>query len=173
MAIHEYYSPENHRIYSFYAQTISQGDKLPRCPDNPNYEMVKMISSFSVTGNKDNSEDESMGSHISDHDLQAAMAEMENEITGIDEENPDPRQLGHLMRKMTEMSGEKMPERMEEIMCRLEAGEDPEKLEEEFGDMLEDEEETSENPTEKNENKKSEKQLLTRDPQLYNISDYT
>ena len=173
MAIYEYYSPENNRIYSFYAKTISHSDKLPRCPDNPNYKMVKMISTFSVTGNRDNFEDESMGSHPSDHDFQAAMAEMENEITGIDEENPDPRQLGHLMRKMTEISGEKMPERMEEIMRRLEAGEDPEKLEDEFGDMLEDEEETIDNPSEKTESKKSEKQLLSRDPQLYDISDYT
>ncbi len=117
-----------------------------------------------------------MGGDLSDQDLQAAMAEMENEITGIDENNPDPKQLGHLMRKMTEMSGEKMPERMEEIMRRLEAGEDPEKLEDEFGDIIEDEVETMENPSEKTENiksKKSERQLLTRDPQLYDFSDYT
>ncbi len=176
MAIYEYYSPYNNRIYSFYAKTISQRDKLPRCPDDPNYKMVKMISSFSVTGNRNNSDDESMGGDLSDQDLQAAMAEMENEITGIDENNPDPKQLGHLMRKMTEMSGDKMPERMEEIMRRLEAGEDPEKLEDEFGDILEDEVETMENPSEKTENiksKKSEKQLLTRDPQLYDFSDYT
>ena len=176
MAIYEYYSPDNNRIYSFYAKTISQSCKLPRCPDNFNYKMVKMISSFSVTANRNNSEDESVGGDHSDQNLQAAIAEMENDITGIDEENPDPRQLGHLMRKMTEMSGEKMHERMEEIMHRLEAGEDPEKLEDEFGDMLEDEVETKENPSEKTENiksKKSEKQLLTRDPQLYNFSDYT
>lgn len=176
MAIYEYYSPDNNRIYSFYAKIISQSGKLPRCPDNPNYKMVKMISSFSVTANRNNSEDESIGGDLSDQNLQAAIAEMENDIMGIDEENPNPRQLGHLMRKMTEMSGEKMHERMEEIMHRLEAGEDPEKLEDEFGDMLEDEVETMENPSEKTENiksKKSEKQLLTRDPQLYNFSDYT
>jgi len=176
MAIYEYYSPDNNRIYSFYTKTISQSSKLPCCPDNPNYKMVKMISSFSVTANRNNLEDVSIGDDLSDQDLQAAMAEMENDITGIDEENPDPRHLGHLMRKMTEMSGEKMHERMEEIMRRLEAGEDPEKLEDEFGDILGDEEATMENIFEKTENiknKKSEKQLLTRDPQLYDFLDYT
>ena len=65
------------------------------------------------------------------------MAEMESEMSSMSEDNPDPRQLGRLMRKMTEATGQKMPEAMEQMIQRLEQGDDPEKLEEEFGDSLE------------------------------------
>lgn len=63
------------------------------------------------------------------------MAEMEREMAGMDEDNPDPRRMAQLMRKMADITGEKLPESMEEIIGRLEAGEDPEKLEETFGDL--------------------------------------
>ena len=35
MPIYEFYCPENHRIYQFYARTLAQGRSLPKCPDNP------------------------------------------------------------------------------------------------------------------------------------------
>ena len=68
--------------------------------------------------------------------MERVMAEMESEMSSMSEDNPDPRQLGRLMRKMTEATGQKMPEAMEQMIERLER-EDPEKLEEEFGDSLE------------------------------------
>jgi hypothetical protein len=39
------------------------------------------------------------------------------------------------MRKMTDLMGDKAPEAIREMVARLEAGEDPEKLEEQFGDF--------------------------------------
>lgn len=68
--------------------------------------------------------------------MEAAMAQLEREMAGIDDENPDPRQLGHCMRRMSEITGEKLPVEMEEMVRRLELGEDPEKLEEEYGDAF-------------------------------------
>jgi len=50
MPIYEYYCPDNHRIYSFFAKTLAQGRTMPPCPDNPAYRMVKIVSSFAVTG---------------------------------------------------------------------------------------------------------------------------
>ena len=48
MPIYEYYCPDNHRIYQFYAKTLAQGQTVPKCPDNPAFGMRKMISAFSV-----------------------------------------------------------------------------------------------------------------------------
>ena len=42
------------------------------------------------------------------------------------------------MRKMMDITGEKMPEPMLEMLARMEKGEDPEKLEAEYGDVLDD-----------------------------------
>ena len=62
------------------------------------------------------------------------MMKLMSNADGIDEK--DPRQLGRLMRRMTEISGEKVEPEMEEAMRRLEAGEDPEKIEADLGDVL-------------------------------------
>ena len=57
--------------------------------------------------------------------MESFMAEMEREMSGMDENNPDPRQMGRLMRKMTDVMGDKAPPEMREMIRRLEAGEDP------------------------------------------------
>jgi len=55
MPIYEYYCPDNHTIYQFYAKTLAQGKITPKCPANPAYRMEKILSSFAVTsgGKKD------------------------------------------------------------------------------------------------------------------------
>ena len=178
MPIYEYYCSNNNKVYSFYAKSMAQGESIPRCPNNPKFSMKKMISGFSVTGKKGDSEKDGgqFGDDLDDPRLGAAMAEMEREVSGMDEENPDPRQMGRLMRKMAEISGERMPESMEEMMRRLEAGEDPEKLEEEFGDVLE--EELPEGETDTLDSgatgraKTRRRAPPLRDPTLYDLEDF-
>ena len=136
MPIYEFYCPDNHRIYSFFARSLAYAGKTPRCPDNPKHRMERMISSFSVTGRAKEKPDEAPGAEFDDARMDAAMAQMEREFSGMDSENPDPRQLARMMRKMSDLTGEKVPGQMEEMLRRLEAGEDPERLEEEMGDVM-------------------------------------
>jgi putative FmdB family regulatory protein len=56
------------------------------------------------------------------------------EMEGMDEN--DPRQLGRLMRKMASQSGEDMGPEFNEVVGRLERGEDPEKIEQKMGDLF-------------------------------------
>jgi hypothetical protein len=48
----------------------------------------------------------------------------------------DPRQSAQLMRKLLEATGAPANRKVEEALKRLEAGENPEKIEEEMGDVL-------------------------------------
>ena len=136
MPIYEFYCPDNHKIYSFFARSLAYAGKTPRCPDNPKLRMERMISRFAVTGRVKEMPDVPLGSGPDDPRMEGAIAEMEREFGGMDSENPDPRQMARMMRKMTSMIGEKVPGAMEEMLSRMEAGEDPEKLEEEYGDAL-------------------------------------
>jgi hypothetical protein len=142
MPIYEYYSKDTNKIYSFYAKSSRYKDIIPQCPDNPDYSMVKMVSNFAfIGGTKKAEEENAMGGGADDMDMndpkmRAAMAEMERAISSMDEDNPDPRQMGQLMRKMAEMTGEKMDAGMEEVIAKLEEGRDPEELEAEMGDLL-------------------------------------
>ncbi len=133
MPIYEFYCPDNNKLYSFLARSLSMKDKLPRCPDGEGLRMERRVSRFAVIGKakEDTAEDPFAG--IDESKMDAFMAEMERDMGGLDEENPDPRQLGHFMRKMTDVMGDKTPPELREMVRRLEAGEDPEKLEEQFG----------------------------------------
>ena len=64
MPIYEFYCPDNHTIYQFYAKTLAQGKLTPRCPANPKWEMKKLVSAFAVTsgGKKDEAQPGMAGS---------------------------------------------------------------------------------------------------------------
>jgi hypothetical protein len=176
MPIYEFFCPETNRIYSFLARSLSYSDKTPRCPDNPKHRMEKMVSAFAVTGRaKEKSDTPGADDALDDPRMERMMAEMERDFGGMDEENPDPRQLAAMMRKMSALTGEKMPETMDEMIRRMEAGEDPEKLEAEYGDALEDFDPMGGGGDAKEEGgevKPRRRAPVTRDPTLYEMSEY-
>jgi hypothetical protein len=59
------------------------------------------------------------------------MGAMEKEFSSVDEN--DPRAMGRMMRRMAELSGEKIDGEMEEVVRKLEEGADPDSLEEQLG----------------------------------------
>ena len=141
MPIYEYYSPDTHKIYSFFAKSTRYKDIIPPCPDGQEHKMEKMVSSFAFVGSTDKAEKANQGDGNNDPDLEdprmmQAMGEMEKAIAGMDEDNPDPKVMGQMMRKMADITGEKMDEGMNEMIAKLEEGQDPEALEAEMGDLL-------------------------------------
>ena len=142
MPIYEYYCRDNHRIYTFFAKTLAQGQTIPKCPDHPAYSMKKIVSSFAVAGRtRKSAEKESTGKEAAGGDpggdpaedarMEAAMAAMEGEFANVDEN--DPRAMGRMMRRMSALTGEKLDGEMEEVVRKLEEGADPDKLEAEMG----------------------------------------
>jgi len=74
---------------------------------------------------------------IDESKLEKAMTALAGEAERINED--DPRQAAQLMRKLTQMTGLELGSGMEEALRRMEAGEDPEQIEAEMGDLLEEE----------------------------------
>lgn len=72
---------------------------------------------------------------VDESKMMEAMNMLAGEADGIDEN--DPRQAANLMRKLSNMTGLDMGPQMEEMLRRMEAGEDPEQLESEMGDLME------------------------------------
>jgi hypothetical protein len=178
MPIYEFFCPNNRRIYSFFARSISYADKTPRCPDNPKWKMEKMVSGFAITGRaKEPAAGGPGGEGIDDAKMEAALGEMEREFGGIAEsDNPDPRMLAKMMRRMGEISGQKMPAEMDEVIGRLEKGEDPDKIEEQFGDVFNAMDDAGGADDAGSDflarMKARRKRRITRDPKLYEMSDY-
>lgn len=154
-------------------------EEIPFCPDGKNYRMQKMISRFSFTGRaKEPSTDHSESMPDLNPAQERAIMQLASEMEGMSDENPDPRALGRMMRKMIEITGQKAPSEMEEMLRRLESGEDPEKLEEEFGEALEDfdpiggADDDAENAEAKSARLRRLQRPPERDPVLYEMSDY-
>ena len=179
MPIYEYYSADTHKIYSFYARKLVGPDIVPRCPEGEGKRMERVLSPFAITGRAKERTEEPGGEGMPDLDprQEAEMMKLAGEMSGMDEENPDPRQLGRLMRRMMDITGEKMPEPMLEMLARMEKGEDPEKLEAEYGDVLDDDS-MGDFGMGKGEGEKGAVGSLRRrlpprrDPTLYEMSEY-
>jgi hypothetical protein len=137
MPIYEFYCPDNHRIYQFYAKTLAQGRTVPRCPDNPRFRMRKILSRFAVVGSGHKKGTQGPAEGVPAEPalgarMEAAMGEMEREFSGVDEN--DPRAMGRMMRRMADLTGERIGGEMEEVVRKLEEGADPESLEDQLGE---------------------------------------
>jgi hypothetical protein len=90
-----------------------------------------------VSGQKEGSADDNMPP-IDEAKMEKAMSMLASEAQSINED--DPRQAANLMRKLSDASGLKMGAGMEEALSRIERGEDPEQIEQEMGDIFNEEE---------------------------------
>ncbi len=141
MPIYEFACPKCRRIFSFLAKRVNP-DRAPVCPKCGNKKMSKQVSRFAMSRKlkepATKAEPETGEPPLPDFDdprMARAMAEMERDMEHLDENNP--KHMAHLMKKMKDiMPPGTMPKEMDIAIKRLEAGEDPEKIEADMGDML-------------------------------------
>ncbi len=137
MPIYEFYCKKCHRIFNFFSNRVNT-EKKPTCPRCGKVKLERQVSLFSACLNRGNSNPDDDMPDIDESRLEKAMTVLAGEVEKIDEN--DPRQAASLMRKLTDMTGLNLGGGMEEALTRLEKGEDPEQIEAEMGDILEQEE---------------------------------
>lgn len=142
MPIYEFACPKCRRIFSFLSKRLKP-ERLPVCPKCGNNKLQKQLSRFAMTrGLKEPAggagDMENGGPPMPDMDdprIERAMAEIERDMAHMDENNP--RHMAIMMRKMKDvLPPGTMPKELDVAIKRLEAGEDPEKIEEDMGDVL-------------------------------------
>ena len=141
MPIYEFACPKCRKIFSFLSKRIKP-EGLPTCPKCGNKKLAKQVSRFAMTKGLQEPaakpESPEGGPPMPDMDdprIERAMAEMERDMEHLDENNP--RHMAHMMRKMKDlMPAGTMPKELDVAIKRLEAGEDPEKIEADMGDVL-------------------------------------
>lgn len=143
MPIYEFACPKCRVIFNFFSKRINP-DRLPTCPKCGNQKMTKQVSRFAAIKGvkepaaKDTAAGEDKGPPMPDLDdprIMRAMGEMERDMEHLDENNP--KHMAIMMKKMKDlMPPGTMPKEMDVAIKRLEAGEDPEKIEQDMGDVL-------------------------------------
>ena len=137
MPIYEFLCKACNRIFSFHSFKVAT-DKIPTCPKCQATDLRRVPSSFGVaSSSKSGGGGDDDGAGFDDPKVEREMMRFAAELENMDEN--DPKAMAAAVRKMTEIAGEPVTPAMEEMIRRLEAGEDPEKVEEELGDALEEE----------------------------------
>ncbi|MEA3487259.1 MAG: zinc ribbon domain-containing protein [Thermodesulfobacteriota bacterium] len=132
MPIYEFYCEKCNTIYNFFSKSVNT-EKVPRCPRCKTGKLQRRMSVFSVISS-DREETEDSLPPMDESKMERAMEMLGREADKIDEN--DPRQAAAMMRKLSEAAGFNLKPEMEETLNRMERGEDPEKIEEEMGDLL-------------------------------------
>jgi putative FmdB family regulatory protein len=142
MPIYEFACPKCRVIFNFLSRRTNP-DRLPTCPKCGNRKMEKQMSGFAMLRGAKEPSDASPGAeeggppepNMEDPRVMRAMSEMERDMEHLDENNP--KHMAHMMRKMKDLLPPgTMPKEMDIAIKRLEAGEDPEKIEEDMGDVF-------------------------------------
>ncbi len=149
MPIYEFLCADCNKVFTFFSQTVST-DKTPACPKCGSNSMRKALSKFAISGAErkssgskvkepsaggDRTGDSGADDRLSDPKVEREMMRLMEGAEGIDENNP--RQLGSLLRRMSDVTGEKLTPGMDSAIRRLEAGEDVEKIEQDLGGEIE------------------------------------
>ena len=137
MPIYEFYCKDCHMIFNFFSRSINT-EKQPLCPKCGKLKLDRRMSMFSMGTKNTEGDDENPMPDLDESKMEQAMNLLAKEADHMDED--DPRQAANLMRKLTDMTGLNLGASMEEALQRMEAGEDPEQIEAEMGDLLEGEE---------------------------------
>ncbi len=135
MPIYEFYCQECNTIFNFFSRSVNT-EKIPVCPKCLDVELSRRMSLFSVSG-KAKEEGDMDDLPFDESKMEKAMGYLACEADSINED--DPRQAADLMRKLTGMTGLKLGDGMEEALSRMEKGDDPDEIEAQMGDLLENE----------------------------------
>lgn len=133
MPIYEFYCENCNTVFSFFSRSVNT-TKSPACPKCKN-PLKRQLSIFANVTHGDNEPSGDEMPPFDEKKMEKAMAMFAGEAEKIDEN--DPRQAARLMRKMSEAAGISFGDGMEDALTRLERGEDPDRIEEEMGPLLE------------------------------------
>src|SRR5210317_805365 len=135
MPIYEFYCEDCNTIFNFFSKSVNT-TKTPKCPNCQKKRLSRQMSAFAFTGKAtENSDADDLP--FDENKMEKAMQMLAGEAEKINED--DPRQAANLMRKLSDMTGMELGPGMQEALKRMEAGEDPDAIEAEMGDLLENE----------------------------------
>jgi putative FmdB family regulatory protein len=138
MPIYEFACPKCRKIFNFLSKK-TRPNHSPACPKCGNRKLTKQVSSFAMTRSVKEPSADAPGQgpmpDLDDPRLMRAMSAMERDMEHLDENNP--KHMAHMMKKMKDlMPAGSMPRELDAAIKRLEAGEDPEKIEADMADVL-------------------------------------
>jgi len=137
MPIYEFYCARCHVVYNFLSRSVNT-TKRPDCPHCGRARLERRVSSFAISsGRGEEREDADLPAGLDESTMERAVDELARQAEGVDDD--DSRAMAGMMRRLYDGMGLRLGAGMEEAIRRMEAGEDPDRIEDELGDVLEEE----------------------------------
>lgn len=140
MPIYEFYCPSCHRLFNFLSQRVDT-ESRPDCPRCGRPRLIRRPARFAAISSSPTAagpEDEELSGPFDETRLEQALDSLGDELDEVVDDE-DPRAAARLFRRFGEAAGVEPSGELAEYLSRLEAGEDPEALEEQMGDAFDDE----------------------------------
>lgn len=172
MPIYEFYCGPCHTVYSFLSRRMQVPDK-PTCPKCGCKKLEKKVSRFAISKGLvegSASGDADPFANLDESKLEELMSEMAPSMQD-DSSQEDPKQMARLMKRMFELSGSEPTGAMLEAMKRMEAGEDPDAIDDDLGAAI-DEQTDPFSPASSTSKRSSLRRILQApniDPELYEL----
>ena len=167
MPLYEFYCEPCHVLFTFRSATVDTVT-VPLCP-RCGKTVQRQVSPFAhmIRGAaKEPGGDAPDGSRR----LEQAAAQLGDRLQALDDDDADPREAVRVMRDLADAGGLNFNKEVREAMARIEAGEDPEKIDEAFREVFD-----TDNPFAEEEGEKRDGSWLrrlrepVRDPKWYDL----
>jgi putative FmdB family regulatory protein len=140
MPVYEFYCPDCHAIFNFYSRRVDT-ETRPDCPRCHRPRLERQASVFAISHGAtlagDGADSNGLPPGLDETRVMNAFAAMAGELETLDQD--DPKQAARTMRRLFESTGLKLGEGMAEAIRRMEAGEDPDQIDAELGERLDQE----------------------------------
>ena len=125
MPIYEFYCETCHTVFNFFSQRVNT-ERRPDCPKCGRARLDRQVSVFSVSRNRSGQSSDPFEG-IDEGRLEQAVMLMAGELEGLDQD--DPQQAARAMRKVMDRARIEWGDGVENVIGRLEAGDDPDEIE--------------------------------------------
>jgi putative FmdB family regulatory protein len=144
MPLYEFYCGPCHTVFTFRSARVDTAT-VPPCP-KCGKALKREVSKFAhiVAGaSKEAERGDSPDADVDGARLEEAASRLGRRLEALDDDGADPREAVRVMRELADAGGLRFNAEVREAMARIEAGEDPEKIDEQFGEVFD-----TENPFE-------------------------
>ena len=169
MPIYEYRCPRCRTLLTVYARTINPQGTLycPQCPDTPIERQLSVFAAPRRSG-ADAADGSALAGGADETRMEKMMESLAGEADKIGDDNP--RDAARLLQRISAESGMPLGPGLREALARMEAGEDPEQIEADLGDALE-EDPQPDGDSLSADRTGTRRKLSFRDPNLYDWAD--
>lgn len=173
MPIYEFYCKRCNTVFSFFSKRVNTSAEPP-CP-KCELLLARKPSTFALSRNQPEPSKPDGGTageadpfaNMDETQMESVMESLASEAESVDEN--DPRQAAGIMRKLFGATGMPVAGGMEEALKRMEAGEDPEKIEAEMGDLLDGDPFAADGARGKARARRAAQRAPNVDPELYEL----